>query len=498
MSTPASLQDFTNIVGGESVSACSGATFESFDPFTGEPWARIPRCGAADVEVAVAAAQRAFVSPGWRALTATGRGKLLVALADLIAAEAGRLAALEVRDNGKLLSEMGAQLRYIPEWYRYFGGLADKIEGGVIPIDKKGMQAFTRREPLGVVACITPWNSPLMLLAWKLAPALAAGNTVVIKPSEHTSASTLAFARLFERAGFPPGVVNTVTGFPDEAGAALVRHPRVAKVAFTGGEPGGLAVYQSAAANLKQVSLELGGKSANIVFADASLEQAVNGAISGIFAASGQTCIAGSRLLVQRKVHDEVVERLVARARSARMGDPSLPTTQVGPITTRPQRQRVLDYIEIARSESATCVLGGGVPAEPRLGRGWFVEPTVFTGVDNGMRIAQEEVFGPVLAVIPFDDEAEAVSIANASRYGLAAGVWTSNVGQALRMSEALEAGTVWVNTYRAVSYLAPFGGYKRSGIGRENGKEAIDAYLQTKTVWIDTIGEFADPFVLR
>jgi (Z)-2-((N-methylformamido)methylene)-5-hydroxybutyrolactone dehydrogenase len=492
------LQDFANIVGGKRVGAQGGETFESLDPFTGKPWARIPRCAAADVDIAVAAARQAFVDPDWRSLTATARGKLLAALADLIAVEADRLAALEVRDNGKLISEMSAQLRYIPEWFRYFGGLADKIEGTVIPIDKHGMQVFTRKEPLGVVACITPWNSPLLLLTWKLAPALAAGNTAVIKPSEHTSASTLAFAALFERAGFPPGVVNTVTGFPDEVGPALVRHPGVAKIAFTGGEPGGLAVYQGAAAELKQVSLELGGKSANIVFDDAPLESALNGAIAGIFAASGQTCIAGSRLLVQRTVHDEFVGRLVARARTARVGDPSSPHTQVGPMTTKAQRQRVLDYIDIARAEGAECVLGGGLPREAALSQGWFVEPTIFTRVNNKMRIAQEEVFGPVLSVIPFEDETEAVRIANESRYGLAAGVWTSNVGCALRMSEALEAGTVWVNTYRAVSYLAPFGGYKRSGFGRENGREAIDAYLQTKTVWVDTAGQFGNPFVLR
>lgn len=489
------LVRYLNTIAGKKVAASGRQTFESFNPYTGQPWALIPRCSSDDVDAAVTAARKAFDSPEWRGITATARGALLMKLAALVEREAERLAALETQDNGKLIAEMLGQLRYIPQWYRFFGGLADKIHGEVLPIDKPGIHAHTRREPLGVIACITPWNSPLLLLAWKLAPALAAGNTVVIKPSEHTSASTLAFVELFVEAGFPAGVVNTVTGMPQEVGVPLVSHPQVAKIAFTGGEAGGIAVYRAAAEGLKHVTLELGGKSPNIIFDDASLDDAINGGISGIFAATGQTCIAGSRLLVQRSIHDQTVERLVKVASQARMGDPQKADTQVGPITTLPHRQRVLDYINIAKDAGARCELGGKAPDS---GAGWFVEPTIFSGVDNTMRIAREEVFGPILSIIPFEDEEEALGIANDSPYGLAAGVWTSNMGRAIRMSERLEAGTVWINCYRTVSFMAPFGGYKRSGLGRENGAASIDAYLQTKTVMIDTVGRVANPFVMR
>ena len=487
------------LIGGQWLPSVSNNWFASDNPFTGEPWAEIPRGTKEDVARAVAAAKTAFCSGSdWRKLTATARGALLRRLADLIAADAERLATIETTDNGKLFAEMRSQLNYIPQWFHYFGGLADKIEGSVIPIDKPGVFNFTRREPLGVVAAVTPWNSPLLLAAWKLAPALAAGNTIVWKPSEFSSVSALEFGGLFEKAGFPPGVVNIVTGFGNEVGEPLITHPDVAKIAFTGGDRTGEHIYQLAARGLKHVTLELGGKSANVVFDDADMSAAVNGVVSGIFAASGQTCIAGSRALIHRPIHDEFVERILALAKTARMGNPLDLGTQVGPITTRPQYDKVLDYIRIANEEGAVCRLGGTRGGRPECGAGWFVEPTIFTGVRPDMRIANEEVFGPVLSVIPFDDEEEAIRMANGTVYGLAAGVWTTSMRRALMMSERLEAGTVWVNTYRAISYMSPFGGYKRSGIGRESGAGAIDEYLQTKSVWIDISGSSPNPFVMR
>ena len=477
--------------------SASGEYFDTENPFTGKAWAQIPKCDKEDVDRAVKSAFAAYDSGPWASMTATARGALLRKLGDLIAENAELLANAEVADNGKLKAEMYGQMQYLPQWFYYFGGLADKVEGANIPIDKPGFFNFTQYEPLGVVAVITPWNSPLLLASWKIAPALAAGNTLVIKPSEYTSASMLEFARLVEKAGFPKGVFNVVTGFGHDVGAALVEHPKVARVAFTGGEIGGVKVYEAAARGLKSVSLELGGKSPNIVFADADINNAVRGAVSGIFAATGQTCMAGSRLLVHESIHDEFVEKLLELAKTAKMGNPLETDTTVGPVTTRPQYQKVLSYIDIAKSEGAKCVLGGGPATRDECGDGWFVEPTIFTEVHNEMRIAQEEVFGPVLSIIKFKTDEEAIQIANDVMYGLAAGVWTQDIGRALTMAKKIRAGTIWINAYRVVSYMTPFGGFKRSGLGRENGQEMIKEYLQVKSVWINTNKEIANPFVM-
>ncbi|GAA4326171.1 aldehyde dehydrogenase [Pigmentiphaga soli] len=492
------MQKYQAYIDGSFVDPAGGEWFETFDPYLAEPWALVPRCAAPDVEQAVAAAHREASGGEWSRLTASRRGELLRRLGDLVARDADRLARLEVKDNGKLYAEMLAQLRYLPSWFHYYGGLADKIEGAVIPLDKPGYMNFTRHEPLGVVGIITPWNSPLLLTAWKLAPALAAGNTAVVKPSEFTSVSMLEFARLFKEAGFPDGVVNVVTGFGPEAGTPLVEHPLVAKIAFTGSDATGRAIYRQAAGGMKRVTMELGGKSPNIVFADADLQAAVYGVVSGIFAASGQTCLAGSRLLVQDSIYDLFVGRLLAFAGQAKLGDPMAPDTQVGPVATRPQYEKVLAYLDVARQDGAHAALGGGPAAGGACGKGWFVQPTIFTGVDNGMRIAQEEVFGPVLSVLRFTDDDDAVRIANDTRFGLAAGIWTTSLERALSMPARLQAGTVWVNTYRATSYMSPFGGYKQSGIGRENGMEMIREYLQTKSVWVNVGAAVGNPFVTR
>ena len=490
------LAKYSHFIDGKAVAPTSNEYLPTENPFTGKPWALIARGNRADAEAAVVAAKRAFDGGAWPELTASERGRLLWRLGDLIVANAPRLAEIEQRDNGKLISEVGSQVRYMGDYFRYYAGLADKVQSAVIPTDKKGVFAYTRYEAKGVVAIITPWNSPLTLTSWKLAPALAAGCTVVIKPSEFTSASMIELAQLVKEAGFPDGVVNVVTGLGPEVGEALVTHPDVAHIGFTGGSAAGRKIYELAARNFKTVTLELGGKSPNIIFDDADLDQAVKGVVSGIFAASGQSCQAGSRLLLQRSIHDRFIDKLIAFMADVKMGDPSKSETQIGPIATRPQFEKVLSYIEIAKQEGATCVLGGR--SRPDLGAGLFVEPTIFTGVRNDMRIAQEEVFGPVLAVIPFADEAEAIKIGNDSVYGLAAAVWTKDLRRAMLMTEKLKAGTVWVNNYRATSFTSPFGGYKESGIGRESGSETIKEYLDTKCVWISSDLDVPNPFIKR
>ena len=494
------MKTYHHFIDGEYVQPLGGQWLDSMDPYKGQPWAQIARGDARDVDRAVQAASRAMRSGPWASMTATQRGKLMHKLADLVAANAERLAEIEVRDNGKLMAEMRGQLNYHPEWWRYFGGLADKIEGAVMPIDKPDMMAFTRHEPVGVVGALTAWNSPLLFIAWKCAPAIAAGCTVVVKPSEFASVSTLEFAALTREAGFPNGVFNVVTGLGAEAGSALVDHPDVAKITFTGSDATGARIYAQAAKTMKRVSLELGGKSPNIVFDDCDLDKAAAGAISGIFAATGQTCIAGSRLLVQNSIKEEFTQKVAALGASARKGDPMRADTNIGPVTTPAQFQKIIDYMAIAQNEGARCILGGG-PAQPsaELTGGQFVEPTIYTDVTPQMRIAREEVFGPVLSIIGFEDEAEAIAIGNDTIYGLAAGVWTRDIGRAMRMSKALKAGTVWVNTYRAFSYMMPFGGMKHSGIGRESGIEAIRQYLETKSVWMSYAEDApANPFIMR
>ncbi|WP_296470039.1 aldehyde dehydrogenase [Pigmentiphaga sp.] len=466
---------------------------DSLNPYTQKVWARVNDGTVEDVDRAVKAARDAFENGPWSKMTATQRAELLRRLGDIIKRDAEELARIESTDNGKLYKEMLGQWQYLPEWFYYNAGLADKLQGDVIPSDRPNFMIYTRHEPIGVVGAITPWNSPGLLLIFKLAAGLAAGCTFVVKPSEHTPVSTIALARRIHEAGFPPGVFNVVNG-QGSIGAALVSHPGVDKIAFTGATETGKRIAAEAAKNLTRVSLELGGKSPNIVFNDADLDVAANGAVAGIFAATGQTCMAGSRLLVQEDIHDAFVEKLVAKARTIRLGNPMDPSTEMGPCANVPQLNKVLEYISIAKQDGAKLACGGGV--DPELG-GLFVQPTIFTDVDNRMRIAREEVFGPILSVIRFKDEADAVRIANDTRFGLAAAVWTQNIHRGHRVAHQLRAGTVWINAYRVISFAAPFGGFGESGLGRENGMDAIREFTETKSVYVELSGAPRDPFKL-
>ncbi|GAB3249320.1 aldehyde dehydrogenase [Arthrobacter pigmenti] len=487
------LEQFKMFIDGESVDALSGRTFESENPFSGTNWSVAPDGGPEDVDAAVRAARSALEGP-WGQLTGFDRAKLLRRLGDLVADNAERLARLEVQDSGKLYREMIGQLQYLPQWYYYFSGLADKIEGRSIPTDKPNFLVYTKREPVGVVAAITPWNSPLLLLTFKLAVGLAAGCTFVIKPSEHSPASTLAMGDLIREAGFPPGVVNIVTGVDRKVGEHLASHPGVDKVAFTGSTATGAAVAQAAASNINRVTLELGGKSPQVVFEDADLEAAANGLIAGVFAATGQTCMAGSRLIVHESVHDELIRLVTERANAIRMGDPNQPDTEMGPVANRPQYEKVLGYLEKANQEGATVACGG--VGDDALG-GLFIKPTVLTDVTPDMTVVREEVFGPVLSAYTFKDEEEALRLANDTPFGLAGAVWTKDIHRGHRMADKIRAGTIWINAYRVVSPYAPFGGFGSSGLGRENGLEAINEYTEVKTVWVELSGATRDPFKL-
>jgi acyl-CoA reductase-like NAD-dependent aldehyde dehydrogenase len=456
----------------------------SINPATGEVLANAPLATEREVDAAVAAAARAF--DGWRFTPPTQRARLMWKLADLLEANKDELATIEVLDNGKPMWEAQAvDIALTIELLRYYGGWTTKIDGKVLPNSIPGMFTIAKREPVGVVAAITPWNFPLLEVAYKLGPALAAGCTIVIKPSELAPMSTLRLMQLVDEAGFPPGVVNVVIGGP-EVGAALVRHPGVQKVAFTGQTATGKEIMRTAVDGLKRVTLELGGKSPNIVFADADLEAAASGAFGGIFFNQGQACVAGSRLFVEAPVADELVDRVVSQAGAIRLGSGLDPETQMGPLISANHRTRVRSYVDSAADQGAEVAVGGHDASVEGLQGGFFLEPTVLKGVRNDMKAAQEEIFGPVLAVIPWKDEDELLALANGIDYGLASGIWTSDVSKALRVADRLDAGTVWINTYGMFDVAVPFGGRKHSGFGKELGEEALEPYLHSKSVWLD------------
>ena len=476
--------------------AADGATMPAINPYDQSVHATVPVATPGDVEQAIHAARRAFEET-WRRSTPGERARLLNRLADLIDGDAPRLALLETTDNGKVIRETSNQMGYAARLFRYYAAWADKVTGDVVPLDQQDTAGMTMLEPFGVIACITAWNSPVAILCNTLPAALAAGNCVIVKPSEHASVTTLEIARLAEKAGFPAGVFQVVTGAA-ATGMALTGSALADKISFTGSPGVGRAIASAAGANLKPVCLELGGKSPNIVFDDCDFDRALIGALAGIFGATGQTCIAGSRLLVQRGIYDRMVEGLAARAGMIRMGDPRLAETEMGTAANEPQFNRILSFIEAAKTDGARLVAGGGRAEGPGLDKGFFIQPTIFADVRNDMKVAAEEIFGPVLSIIPFADEEEAVHIANDTPYGLASGVWSQNIDRCMRMMRAIRSGVVWVNTYRQAAPQLPFGGMKESGYGRVRGHAGILEWLQTKTVFIDYSGDRRDPFSMK
>ena len=489
------MEQHLHWIDGKRTAPTTGDFIPTLDPMTGQPWAEIARGSAADIEIAAESAQRAF--PSWRAAGPTRRAEAIWRLGDLIAEHADELAALEARDAGKVVREVKGQMVSLRAWYHYYASLAFQTEGRSIPQDRASLTVFTQRIPFGVVGVIPAFNSPMLLGGMGLAPALAAGNTVLVKPPEVNSLSLLRLGELAQQAGLPDGCLNIVAGLGNEAGDALVAHPFVRKIWFTGGPDSARFVAARAAENLKPLVLELGGKSANIFFDDVRVDDVVNGVIAGIFAAAGQTCVAGSRLLVQEGVADELVGRIAERAGSIRLGDPTAEETDMGPISQAKILDGVQSRVREAIAEGADLVCGGDEADRPD--HGWFYAPTVLDKVTNDMSVARNELFGPVLSVIRFSTEEEAIAIANDSPFALAAGVWTRDLGRAHRMAGQLDTGTVWVNMYRALQFATPFGGNKLSGYGRENGMDGFAEFTQPKGVWVESSDEpVGDPFVLR
>lgn len=481
-------------IGGEWVAPEDGGMLESVDPATGRPWALVAYGGKRDVDKAVAAARAAFEGP-WSRMPGHERAALLRRLAEIYQRRAPELALLESRDSGRALRESRADIGAHANWYMWFASLCDKIWGRTIPMDDS-VHVYTSRLPVGVVGAITPWNAPMLTTAWKLGPALAAGCTVVLKPAELTPVTALELARMIEEAGFPAGVVNVVPGYGrDGAGEYLTTHPDVDKIAFTGEGSTARAILKAGADTLKRFSFELGGKAPHIIFADADIEQALNAATSSAWAVCGQSCALGSRVLVERPVYERVVEAFVSRAAQVRVGMPLDESTHMGPQASAEQLAKTLSYVDLGRQEGAQLVTGGHRIEAPSLAAGYFVEPTVFANASNQMRIAREEIFGPVAALIPFDGEEQAIEIANDTSYGLTAGLWSQDIGRAHRVAAKIRAGIVWVNTYRYIRWTTPYGGFKASGWGRENGIEALDSYLETRTTVISTTGRFKDAY---
>ena len=490
------IKNYQMLINGDWVDASDGGVFDSVNPSTDNVWSRVPEATEADVNRAVSSAYNAFSGGPWSKFTPTERGKCLRKLGDLLADHSENLGRIETIDTGKMLKETRWQAKYIAEFFHFFAGCADKVSGETLPIDKPDMFVFTKREPLGVVAAVVPWNSQLFLVAVKIGPALAAGNTVVLKASEHASAAMLEFGKLVEQAGIPPGVVNIVTGHGEPCGRVLTSHPLVARVSFTGGPSSARHVLENVKRNFAEVSLELGGKSPFIVFDDANIESAVNASIAGIFGATGQSCVAGSRLYLHEDIADEFLEKMIALTRKIIIGDPLAEDTQMGPLCTLRQLENIEIEVENAKQEGARVLIGG---KQPEGTSGLFYEPTIIECPNQGLKIVDTELFGPVLCVQRFKTEDEVLSLANDTEHGLAAGIFTQNSARSLRMAGAVRAGIVWVNTYRVVSPIAEFGGVKGSGYGRESGFQAIYDYTRPKTIWMNTSDDpMANPFVMR